>query len=45
MFHHDPNRTDAHQVLARARQALPGTVAAREHLVLVASDAERMAAA
>lgn len=47
MFHHDPGRTDAQvaELEAKARQALPGTVAAREGLVLVASDAERMAAA
>lgn len=47
MFHHDPGRTDAQvaELEAKARQALAGTVAAREGLVLVASDAERMAAA
>ena len=47
MFHHDPARTDAQvaEMEARARQALPGTVAAREGLVLVAAEAERAAAA
>jgi phosphoribosyl 1,2-cyclic phosphodiesterase len=47
LFHHDPMRTDAQlDVLeAAARAALPGTVAAREGLVLYAKDAERAAAA
>lgn len=47
LFHHDPNRTDDQlAVLERAAQAeLPGTVAAREGLVLAACDAERAAAA
>ena len=47
LFHHDPNRTDA-QLAAIERDAaahLPGTVAAREGLVLCARDAERAAAA
>jgi phosphoribosyl 1,2-cyclic phosphodiesterase len=47
MFHHDPGRTDDQvaELEASARQALPGTVAAREGLVLVANEAERAAAA
>ena len=47
LFHHDPGRTDAQlEVIERAaRAALPGTVAAREGLVLHARDAERAAAA
>jgi len=47
LFHHDPNRTDAQlaAIEASARAALPGTVAAREGLVLSARDAERAAAA
>jgi phosphoribosyl 1,2-cyclic phosphodiesterase len=47
LFHHDPNRTDAQlaAIEAEARANLPGTVAAREGLVLVARDAERAAAA
>jgi hypothetical protein len=47
LFHHDPGRDDAalDALEARARAALPGTVAARENLVLVAGDAERAAAA
>ncbi|MCX5746975.1 MAG: MBL fold metallo-hydrolase [Proteobacteria bacterium] len=47
LFHHDPNRTDAQLAAMEhaARQALPGTVAAREGLVLTARDAERAAAA
>jgi phosphoribosyl 1,2-cyclic phosphodiesterase len=47
LFHHDPNRTDT-QLAAiedQARAQLPGTVAAREGLVLRAGDAERAAAA
>jgi phosphoribosyl 1,2-cyclic phosphodiesterase len=47
MFHHDPNRTDA-QLAAiehEARTNLPGTVAAREGMILCARDAERAAAA
>ncbi len=47
LFHHDPNRTDA-QLAAIERDAqanLPGTVAAREGVVLCARDAERAAAA
>ncbi len=47
MFHHDPNRTDAQlaAIEAAAQAELPGTVAAREGMVLVARDAERAAAA
>lgn len=47
LFHHDPMRTDAQldALEAAARVALPGTVAAREGLVLCAKDAERAAAA
>ena len=47
LFHHDPGRTDAQLAAleAEARAALPGTVAAREGLVLAARDAERAAAA
>jgi phosphoribosyl 1,2-cyclic phosphodiesterase len=47
LFHHDPSRTDAQldALEAAARAALPGTVAAREGLVLCAKDAERAAAA
>ncbi len=47
LFHHDPNRTDA-QLAAiehEARTNLPGTVAAREGMILCAGDAERAAAA
>jgi len=47
LFHHDPGRTDAELAAleADARVALPGTVAAREGLILAARDAERAAAA
>lgn len=47
MFHHDPARTDTQvaELEARAQQALPGTVAAREGMVLIAAEAERAAAA
>jgi len=47
LFHHDPARTDAQLAAleADARAALPGTVAAREGLVLYAKDAEKAAAA
>ena len=47
LFHHDPARTDAQLAAleATARAVLPGTVAAREGLVLCARDAERAAAA
>ena len=47
LFHHDPNRTDAQlaAIEQQARVELPGTVAAREGMVLVARDAERAAAA
>jgi phosphoribosyl 1,2-cyclic phosphodiesterase len=47
MFHHDPGRTDDQLAAleACARAALPGTVAAREGLVLSAKDAEKAAAA
>src|SRR6187402_1147577 len=45
LFHHDPARTDAQlaAIEATARAALPGTVAAREGMVLRARDAERAA--
>ncbi len=47
LFHHDPMRTDAQlaAIEADARAALPGTVAAREGLVVCARDAEKAAAA
>lgn len=47
LFHHDPTRTDAQLAAleATARANLPGTVAAREGMILVARDAERAAAA
>jgi hypothetical protein len=47
MFHHDPGRTDAQLAALEAQAAanLPGTVAAREGMVLVAKDAEKAAAA
>jgi phosphoribosyl 1,2-cyclic phosphodiesterase len=47
MFHHDPSRTDAQldALEAAAQAALPGTVAAREGMILNARDAERAAAA
>lgn len=47
LFHHDPARTDDQldALEGAARAALPGTVAAREGLVLSARDAERAAAA
>ena len=47
LFHHDPGRTDAQLELIEraARTALPGTVAAREGMILYARDAERAAAA
>lgn len=47
MFHHDPSRTDAQLAAleAAAQAALPGTVAAREGMILNARDAERAAAA
>jgi phosphoribosyl 1,2-cyclic phosphodiesterase len=47
LFHHDPSRTDAQLVAleAAAAAALPGTVAAREGMVLSARDAEKAAAA
>ncbi len=47
LFHHDPGRSDAQlaAIEAEARAALPGTVAAREGMVLNAGDAERAAAA
>jgi phosphoribosyl 1,2-cyclic phosphodiesterase len=47
LFHHDPARTDAQLAALEAQAAahLPGTVAAREGLVLCAKDAERAAAA
>jgi len=45
LFHHDPGRTDAQLAAleAAARAALPGTVAAREGMILHARDAERAA--
>jgi phosphoribosyl 1,2-cyclic phosphodiesterase len=47
LFHHDPDRTDAQLAMleAEARAHLPGTVAAREGMILDARDAERAAAA
>lgn len=47
LFHHDPSRTDAQLAALEARAAaeLPGTVAAREGMVLSARDAEKAAAA
>ncbi|MGE0399229.1 MAG: MBL fold metallo-hydrolase [Kofleriaceae bacterium] len=47
LFHHDPNRTDEGlaKIEAEAAVELPGTVAAREGMVLRARDAERAAAA
>lgn len=47
LFHHDPGRTDTQLAAleANAKAALPGTVAARENMVLCARDAERAAAA
>jgi phosphoribosyl 1,2-cyclic phosphodiesterase len=47
LFHHDPGRTDAQLAAleAEARTCLPGTVAAREGMILCARDAERAAAA
>lgn len=47
LFHHDPNRTDdaLAKIEAEAASDLPGTVAAREGMVLRARDAERAAAA
>jgi phosphoribosyl 1,2-cyclic phosphodiesterase len=47
LFHHDPSRTDAQldALEAEAAATLPGTVAAREGLILNARDAERAAAA
>jgi len=47
MFHHDPGRTDEQLAAleADAARALPGTVAAREGMVLNARDAQKAAAA
>ena len=47
LFHHDPGRSDAALAAleADARAVLPGTVAAREGMILVARDAEKAAAA
>lgn len=47
LFHHDPNRTDGQlaAIEAQAQAQLPGTVAAREGMILRARDAERAAAA
>jgi ribonuclease BN (tRNA processing enzyme) len=44
LFHHDPARTDAQlaAIEAAAHADLPGTVAAREGMVLHARDAERV---
>jgi phosphoribosyl 1,2-cyclic phosphodiesterase len=45
LFHHDPGRTDTQlaAIEARACAELPGTVAAREGMILRARDAERIA--
>lgn len=47
LFHHDPGRTDGEleRIERAARTFLPGTVAAREGMVLWARDAEQAAAA
>lgn len=47
LFHHDPGRTDTQLAALEAQAAaeLPGTVAAREGMILVAKDAEKAAAA
>jgi ribonuclease BN (tRNA processing enzyme) len=47
LFHHDPSRTDdgLAALEAEAAKALPGTVAAREGMILNARDAEQAAAA
>ena len=47
LFHHDPGRSDAALAAleADARAVLPGTVAAREGMILSARDAEKAAAA
>jgi phosphoribosyl 1,2-cyclic phosphodiesterase len=47
LFHHDPNRTDTQlaAIEAEAHAHLPGTLAAREGMLLRACDAERAAAA
>ena len=47
LFHHDPGRSDEQLAAleADAARALPGTVAAREGLILNARDAEKAAAA
>jgi len=47
LFHHDPGRTDEQLAAleATAAAALPGTVAAREGMILRAKDAEAAAAA
>ena len=47
LFHHDPGRSDAQlaAIEAQARANLPGTVAAREGMILAARDAEHAAAA
>jgi len=47
LFHHDPGRSDAalDALEADARAVLPGTVAAREGMILSARDAEKAAAA
>ncbi|MEP6866444.1 MAG: MBL fold metallo-hydrolase, partial [Deltaproteobacteria bacterium] len=47
LFHHDPGRSDAALAAleADAQAVLPGTVAAREGMILSARDAEKAAAA
>jgi phosphoribosyl 1,2-cyclic phosphodiesterase len=47
LFHHDPGRTDEQlaELEANAARAMPGTVAAREGMILSARDAEKAAAA
>jgi phosphoribosyl 1,2-cyclic phosphodiesterase len=47
LFHHDPSRTDEQLAAleADAARVLPGTIAAREGLILNARDVERAAAA
>lgn len=46
LFHHDPDRTDVQvaAIEADARANLPGTVAAREGMILLANDAQSMSA-
>jgi phosphoribosyl 1,2-cyclic phosphodiesterase len=47
LFHHDPGRSDKQldAIEAAARASLPGTIAAREGVVLCARDADQAAAA